>query len=94
MGYKAAYPDEAIEADRAFIARRRVTRPGEEYRTPTERRVSVGTCARSWLCPWAHCSCTGTAGRPPRPRRNWRALLDHVSHSPPPGRPDLTNTSD
>jgi len=36
MGYKAVYPMEAIEAHRAFIARRRATRPSEEYRTPTE----------------------------------------------------------
>ena len=36
MGYKAIYPAEAIEAHRAFIARRRATRPGDEYRTPTE----------------------------------------------------------
>jgi hypothetical protein len=36
IGYKAVYPAEAIEAHRAFIARRRATRPSEEYRTPTE----------------------------------------------------------
>lgn len=36
MGYKAIYPAETIEAHRAFIARRRAARPGEEYRTPTE----------------------------------------------------------
>ncbi|WP_309112531.1 hypothetical protein [Saccharothrix sp.] len=57
MGYKAVYPAETIEAHRAFIARRRATRPSEEYRTPTDeewesflahfekRKVSVGTCA-------------------------------------------------
>ena len=60
MRYKAVYPEEVIEAHRAFIARRRATRPGEEYRTPTEeeweeflghferRKVSVGTCGRSF----------------------------------------------
>lgn len=36
LGYKAIYPAEAIEAHRAFLARRRSTRPGEEYRIPTE----------------------------------------------------------
>ncbi|WP_443065042.1 hypothetical protein [Streptomyces sp. NBC_00576] len=36
MGYKAIYPAEAIEAHRAFIARRRATRPSDECRTPTE----------------------------------------------------------
>lgn len=60
MGYKAVYPSETIEAHRAFIARRRSMRPSEEYRTPTDdewdaflshfekRKVSVGTCARSF----------------------------------------------
>ena len=36
IGYKAVYPAEAIEAHRAFIARRRATRTSEEYRTPTD----------------------------------------------------------
>ncbi|MGR6998834.1 tyrosine-type recombinase/integrase [Yinghuangia aomiensis] len=35
MAYKAVYPSEAIEAHRAFVARRRALRPGEEYRTPS-----------------------------------------------------------
>jgi hypothetical protein len=66
MGYKAVYPQEAIEAHRAFIARRRAIRPGEEYRTPSEeewdaflahfekRKVSVGTCARAFGTPCIH----------------------------------------
>lgn len=60
MAYKAIYPQEAIDAHRAFIARRRALRPSQEYRTPTDeewdtflshferRRVSVGTCARAF----------------------------------------------
>ncbi|WP_329467435.1 tyrosine-type recombinase/integrase [Streptomyces sp. NBC_01431] len=36
MGYKAVYPEEVINGHRAFIARRRSQRPGEEYRLPTE----------------------------------------------------------
>lgn len=36
MGYKAVYPAETIEAHRAFISRRRASRPSEEYRTPTD----------------------------------------------------------
>ena len=36
MGYKAVYPGEVISGHRAFIARRRALRPGEEYRTPTD----------------------------------------------------------
>jgi integrase len=60
MGYKAVYPEEVITAHRAFIARRRATRPGEEYRTPTDaeweeflghferRKVAHGTCGRAY----------------------------------------------
>jgi len=66
MGYKAIYPVETIEAHRAFIARRRATRPSEEYRTPTDeewdaflahfekRKVSIGTCARAFGSPCVH----------------------------------------
>jgi len=66
LGYKAVYPTEAIDAHRAFIARRRSTRPGEEYRTPTDeewdaflahferRKVSLGTCARPFNTPCIH----------------------------------------
>ncbi|MFJ4982039.1 tyrosine-type recombinase/integrase [Streptomyces coeruleorubidus] len=60
MGYNAVYPAEAIEAHRAFIARRRSLRPSEEYRTPTaeewdaflghfeRRKLSIGICARAF----------------------------------------------
>lgn len=66
MGYKAIYPAEAIEAHRAFIARRRTARPSEEYRTPTDaewdeflahfekRKLSIGTCARAFATPCIH----------------------------------------
>ncbi|WP_245673050.1 integrase [Nocardia lijiangensis] len=66
MGYKAVYPAETIEAHRAFLARRRATRPSEEYRTPTDaewdaflahfekRKVSVGTCARAFATACVH----------------------------------------
>ena len=66
MGYKAVYPDEAIQAHLAFLARRRALRPSEEYRTPTEeeweqflghferRKVSVGTCGRAFATPCIH----------------------------------------
>jgi integrase len=66
IGYKAVYPAETIEAHRAFIARRRATRPSEEYRTPTDeewdaflahfekRKVSIGTCARAFGTPCIH----------------------------------------
>ena len=60
MGYKAVYPEEAINGHRAFIARRRSLRPSEEYRTPTDaeweeflghferRRVALGDCGRAY----------------------------------------------
>ncbi|MFI1349559.1 tyrosine-type recombinase/integrase [Streptomyces lydicus] len=66
MRYKAIYPTEAIEAHRAFIARRRATRPSEEYRTPTNeewdeflghferRKLSIGTCGRAFGTPCIH----------------------------------------
>jgi hypothetical protein len=66
MGYKAVYPNEVINAHRAFIARRRALRPAEEYRVPTEqeweeflghferRRVALGTCGRSYATPCIH----------------------------------------
>ena len=66
LGYKAVYPTEAIQAHRAFLARRRALRPSEEYRTPTDgewqeflghferRQVSTGTCARAFATPCLH----------------------------------------
>ena len=66
MGYKAVYPDEAIQAHRAFLARRRAQRPSEEYRTPTDdewdeflghferRKVATGTCGRAFATPCIH----------------------------------------
>lgn len=37
LGYKAVYPDEAIQSHLAFLARRRALRPSEEYRAPTDQ---------------------------------------------------------
>ncbi|MHB8288573.1 MAG: tyrosine-type recombinase/integrase [Acidimicrobiales bacterium] len=66
MAYKAVYPDEAIQAHLAFLARRRALRPSEEYRTPTDeewseflgsferRKVSIGICGRAFQTPCAH----------------------------------------
>ncbi|MEU7046676.1 tyrosine-type recombinase/integrase [Streptomyces varsoviensis] len=60
MGYNSVYPSDAIEAHRAFIARRRSVRPPEEYRavTPEEwreflghferRKLSLGSCGRAY----------------------------------------------
>ena len=66
MGYKAVYPEEAIQAHLAFLARRRALRPSEEYRAPTEqewqeflghfelRKVATGTCGRAFSTPCIH----------------------------------------
>jgi integrase len=66
LGYKAVYPEEVINAHRAFITRRRALRPAEEYRTPTEeewaeflghferRKLSLGTCGRSYATSCIH----------------------------------------
>jgi integrase len=66
MGYKAVYPDEAIHAHLAFLARRRALRPTDEYRVPTDdewqeflghferRKVSIGTCGRAFGTPCIH----------------------------------------
>ncbi|MFJ9461370.1 tyrosine-type recombinase/integrase [Kitasatospora sp. NPDC101447] len=66
MGYAAIYPTDAIEAHRAFIARRRSLRPPEEYRavTPEEwqeflghferRKLALGECGRAYGTDCAH----------------------------------------
>jgi integrase len=66
LGYKAVYPEEVVNGHRAFLARRRSLRPGEEYRIPTEeeweeflghferRRVALGDCGRSYSTPCIH----------------------------------------
>jgi hypothetical protein len=66
LGYKAVYPEEAIQAHLAFLARRRALRPSEEYRAPTDdewteflghferRKVSTGTCGRAFGTPCIH----------------------------------------
>ena len=68
MGYKAVYPDEAIRAHLAFLARRRSLRPGEEYRVPTDEEWAefsvISSSARSPQAPAAARSgppaCTST----------------------------------
>ena len=66
MGYKAVYPDEAIQSHLAFLSRRRAMRPTEEYRSPTDaewqeflghferRKVSTGICGRAVGTPCVH----------------------------------------
>ena len=66
LGYKAVYPDEAIQAHLAFLARRRALRPTEEYRVPTDaewaeflghferRKVATGICGRAFGTPCIH----------------------------------------
>ncbi|WP_371648767.1 MULTISPECIES: hypothetical protein [unclassified Streptomyces] len=62
----AVYPEEAIQAHMAFLARRRSLRPSEEYRVPTDeewqeflghferRKVSIGACGRAFGTPCIH----------------------------------------
>jgi hypothetical protein len=66
LGYKAVYPDEAIQAHLAFLARRRALRPTEEYRVPTDaewaeflghferRKIATGLCGRAFGTPCIH----------------------------------------
>ncbi len=66
MGYKAVYPDEAIQSHLAFLARRRAQRPTDEYRVPTDeewqeflghferRKVATGICGRAFGTPCIH----------------------------------------
>ncbi|MFF2063942.1 tyrosine-type recombinase/integrase [Streptomyces sp. NPDC058200] len=66
MGYAAIYPEDVINHHRAYLARRRATRPSEEYRdlTPGEwdefiahfelRKVALGTCTRDYGTPCSH----------------------------------------
>ncbi|MFJ5850252.1 integrase [Streptomyces sp. NPDC092903] len=93
MRYKAIYPMEAIEAHRAFIARRRSTRPSEEYRRPTDaewdeflghfelRKVSIGTCGRAYgtSCIHEHACIRCPMLRPdPRERRRLVEIRDNL----------------
>jgi len=80
LGYKAVYPDEAIQAHLAFLARRRALRPTDEYRVPTDqewqeflghferRKVATGICGRAFGTPCIHehgaCAAVCT-GHPP-----------------------------
>jgi hypothetical protein len=66
MGYKAVYPEEAINGHRAYIARRRALRPADEYRVPTSeeweeflghferRKVALGECGRAYATTCIH----------------------------------------
>jgi hypothetical protein len=90
MGYKAVYPEEVINGHRAFIARRRATRPGEEYRTLTDtewdefvghferRKVAHGTCGRAFgsLCIHEH-ACLRCSLLRPDPAQRGRLVEVH-----------------
>jgi hypothetical protein len=66
MGYAAIYPEDVITVHRAFVARRRALRPGEEYRDLTSaewdeflshfelRKVELGVCTRDFGTPCIH----------------------------------------
>ena len=92
MGYKAVYPEEVINGHRAFIARRRALRPSSEYRVPSEeeweeflghferRKVSLGTCGRSYATPCIHeHSCIRCPLLRPDPRQRSRLVEIEVN---------------
>jgi hypothetical protein len=66
QAYVAVYDDQVIDHHRAFIARRRSTRPSVEYREPTDaewdeflghferRKVELGSCGRAYGTPCQH----------------------------------------
>ena len=66
IGYKAVYPEEAIQSHLAFLARRRALRPTDEYRVPSDeewqeflghferRKVATGICGRAFSTPCIH----------------------------------------
>jgi integrase len=66
MNYNTIYPQQAINAHREFIARRRALRPADEYRPVTDaewdefrghfarRKVALGDCGRAYGTPCAH----------------------------------------
>ncbi|WP_329536822.1 site-specific integrase (plasmid) [Streptomyces sp. NBC_01450] len=66
MGYAAIYSEDVVTHHRAFIARRRTLRPGEEYRDLTAeewdqflhhfelRKVALGVCTRDFGTPCVH----------------------------------------
>src|SRR5664279_3471277 len=93
LGYKAVYPTEAIQAHRAFLARRRALRPSEEYRTPTDgewqeflghferRQVSTGICARAFATPCLHehaCICCPVLRPDPHQRPRLVEIRDNL----------------
>jgi hypothetical protein len=66
MNYNTIYPQQAINAHREFIARRRALRPADEYQPVTDaeweefrghftrRKVALGDCGRAYGTPCAH----------------------------------------
>jgi site-specific recombinase XerD len=64
--YMAVFQDDLVRSYRAFLDKRRATRPAEEYREPTEqewkefqqhfqlRKVALGTCGRPYGSPCQH----------------------------------------
>src|SRR5207244_3183211 len=57
MGYKAVYPDEAIQSHLAFLARRRAQRPTDEYRVPSQGHGKV-----AFMQPEAALACAAGRG--------------------------------
>lgn len=81
MGYKAVYPDEAIQAHLGFLARRRSLRPSEEYRAPPTRNGSSSSAtSRNARSP----SAPAAARSPPPASTNTPASAAPCSGPTPP----------
>ena len=88
LGYKAVYPDEAIQAHLAFLARRRALRPSEEYRD-THRRGMAGVPRPLRTPQGLHRHLRPRVRHPLHPRTRLRPLPDALARpdpTAPPGR--------
>jgi hypothetical protein len=98
LGYKAIYPEEAIQAHRTFLARRCALRPSEEYRAPTDqeweefvghwqrRKVSIGACARAFATPCIHehaSVCCSVLWPDPAQRARFEEIRDSLAPTSP-----------
>jgi hypothetical protein len=92
--YVAVYDKDVIDHHRAFIARRRATRPSQEYREPTDsewdeflghwaaRKLELGTCGRAYGtgCQHEHACIRCPMLRPdPAQRQRLEQIIDSLT---------------
>ena len=85
MGYKAVYPEEAINGHRAFIARRRATAP--QRGIPHPHRRGMGRIPRPFRTPPSSPSATAAAHTEPAASTNTAASAAHCFGPTPPSGP-------